>query len=350
MTLPLDGKKADVGVETTSINSTPASDTFYTATSVLSPDPHDLTSPLSPLPLDVPRSGNVKNTGDSNTGAGGALVDQQNEPVSEVPNDHARKIHPSHSKCNDSNVSAVLPSSLANEIDTYVQKALGANDKSTSFLDQNDVKTKVTQVQQEILGALFLSPIPAVDDSTHLQDCHATKGKTASTPIEAENNDLRKKDSQSVRSRLFNQNTKTVSRSPSPEVDVSEPSPEVKILLFSETESSDPTNIDNGVSGSLNNNMFLDNGNTKDNTQDFVDVHSGLQKNATEASSEWYPGLGIKEKSALIPPEADIEKAAEVLLRLREKSEEDNVSISEQVCLQLTVNSIIIPKNITGMK
>lgn len=346
MTLPLDGKKADVGVETVSINSTPASDTFYTATSVLSPDPHDLTSPLSPLPLDVPRSGNVKNTGDSNTGACGALVDQQNESVSEVPIDDVRKIHPSHSKCNDSNVSAVQPSSLANEIDTYVQKALGTNDKNTSHLDQN-VKCKVTQVQQEVLGALVLSPIPSLHDSTHSQDSHATKGRTASTPIETEtNHDLRKKDSQSVRSRLLNKNIKTVSRSSSPGADVSESSPEAKkILSFSDTESSHPypSNVDNGVSGSLNNNVILDNGNTKENTQDVVtDVHSGsqynsgdndLQKNITEASSEWYPGLGIKEKSELIPPEADIEKAAEVLLRLREKSGEGNASINEQVCL-----------------
>uniref|UniRef100_A0A0P4WG05 Kinesin motor domain-containing protein n=1 Tax=Scylla olivacea TaxID=85551 RepID=A0A0P4WG05_SCYOL len=344
LTLPLDGKKADVGVETTSINSTPASDTFYTATSVLSPDPHDLTSPLSPLPLDVPRSGNVKNTGDSNTGACGALVDQQNEPISEVPNDDARKIHPSHSKCNEINVSAVQPRSLANEIDTCVQNALGTNDKSMSHLDQNDIKSKVIQVQQEVLGALLLSPIPSLDDSTHPQDCHATEGKTASTPIEAESNhDLRKNDSQSVRSRLLNKNIKTVSRSSSPGADISESSPGVKkVLSFCDTESSHsyPSNIDNGVSRSLNNNMLLDNGNTKENTQDFADVHIGsqynsgdndLQKNVTEASSEWYPGLSIKEKSELIPPEADIEKAAEVLLRLREKSDEGNTSINEQI-------------------
>ncbi|XP_037786523.1 kinesin-like protein Klp98A [Penaeus monodon] len=52
---PLPGEKGR-SKGNSSVNSTPASDTFYTATSVLSPDPRDLISPLSPLPLDVPPS------------------------------------------------------------------------------------------------------------------------------------------------------------------------------------------------------------------------------------------------------------------------------------------------------
>ena len=344
LTLPLDGKKEDVGVETTSINSTPASDTFYTATSVLSPDPHDLTSPLSPLPLDVPRSGNVNNIGNSNSGVCGALVDKQNELVSEVPNEDARKIDIPHSKCNNINVSDVKSRFLVKEVDTCVQKALETDNKDMSHLDQNAlVASKINQIQQEILGDLFLSPIHKVNDSTHSQDCHTIKGKKASTPIEAESNcDLKIKDSQSVKSRLHGKNIKTASSCSSPLAGLSEPSEIKKTLSYSDIESPQPCNIDNEFSVSLNNNVFPDNGNTKDNIQKFTDVNSGshysdeerdLQKKVTQASPEWCLGLSIREKSELISQEAEMEKAAEVLMRLREKSDEGSVSICEQVCL-----------------
>lgn len=347
LTLPLDGKKEDIGVETTSINSTPASDTFYTATSVLSPDPLDFTSPLSPLPLDVPRSGNVRNIGNSDTGACGALNDKQNELVSEVPNDDAKKNYLPHSKCNDINVSAVQHRFLVEEIDNCVQETLETDDKAMSQLDQNDfVASKVSEVKQEAFGALLLSPIHTLEDSTHSQDCHSIQGKTASTPIEAESNcDFKKKDSQSVKSRLHGKNKKIVSRSSSLEADISVLPPEIKkVLSYSNTESPHtyPCSVDNEVSVSFNNNIFPDNGNTKEYRQVFAHINSGshysfedhdIQKNDMKASSEWYPGLNIKEKSELISQETEVEKATEVLIRLRERSDEASVSISEQVCL-----------------
>lgn len=350
LTLPLDGKK-DTGVETTSINSTPASDTFYTATSVLSPDPQDLNSPLSPLPLDVPHSGNIRNNGNLNTGACGALDDKQNELVSEVPINDARKIDPPHSKCNDINVSAVQNRFIVEKGDNCDQKTIETDNSDMSHMDQNDFDaSKASEIKPEAFGALLLSPIHTFEDSTHSQDYHTIQGKTASTPIEVESKcDFKKNDSLSVKSRRHAENKKTVSRSSSTRADISEPSQEIKRLLSYGSSDSPPThpcNVDNEVSVSLNNNIFPDNGNTKEYPPDVAQVNRvsryssedyDLQNSDMQASSEWYPGLNIKEKSELIPQEAEVEKATEVLIRLREKSEEASISINEQVCLYLFI-------------
>ncbi|XP_050738525.1 kinesin-like protein KIF16B [Eriocheir sinensis] len=334
LTLPLGGNKEDVGVETISINSTPASDTFYTATSVLSPDPHDLTSPLSPLPLDVPHSGNVKNAENSNAGACGALVDKQSEIVSEVPIEDVKKVKFPYSK-NDSNIRSSRHTLSAKDGSFCGINALRINDKDTSDLVENDslVASPANQVAQETsFGAFLLSPIHMHEDSIHSQDFHGMQGKAASTPLREElRSESKIKDSQSVKSRL---NGRSSSHS--------EPSSEVpKTSSYSDADElrAYPCGTDNEHSESFNNNVFLDNGNQKcshDVSHIRKESKYALEDNVTQNddspdSSDWYPGLSIREKSELISQEIEVGKAAEVLMRLRARSNESDISIGEQI-------------------
>lgn len=346
LTLPLGGTKEDVGVEALSINSTPASDTFYTATSVLSPDPHDLTSPLSPLPLDVPHSGNVKSTENSNTGARGALVDKQSESISEVPIEDVTKAKLPHSK-NDNNITSsqhILP---AKGDSSCAHGALRMNGRGRSYSADNDslVSSKASHVEQEAsFGALLLSPIHMHEDSILSQDFHGMQGKAASTPLrEDTSNRSKTTHSQSVKSRLDVKGKNIISRSCSLQAGLSEPSSEApKTLSHSDADKlhTCPHGIDNENSEAFNNNVVSGNGNSEcshDVSLSSKESQHVLRDNITQNddspnSSDWYPGLSIREKSELLSQEIEIGKAAEVLMRLRQRSDESDVSISEQVC------------------
>lgn len=341
LTLPLGGNKEDVGVETISINSTPASDTFYTATSVLSPDPHDLTSPLSPLPLDVPRSGNVKNAENSNTGACGALIDKQSEIVSEVPIEDVKKVKLPCSK-NDSNIRSTQHTLSAKDGSSCGLNALRIDDKDTGDVENDSVVegTANRAAQETSFGAFLLSPIHMHEDSIHSQDFHGIQGKAASTPLREElKNESKIKNSQSVKSRVNGRSSS-----------LSEPYSEVpKTLSYSDADElhAYPCGTDNEHSESLNNNVFLDNGNQK-SSHGVSHIHKEskyspedniTQNDDSPDSSDWYPGLSIREKSELISQEIEVGKAAEVLMRLRERSNESDISIGEQVCQRSLVNT-----------
>lgn len=330
------GNKEDVGVEATSINSTPATpDTFYTATSVLSPDRHDLTSPLSPLPLDVPRSGNVKNNESSNAGACSALVDKQSETVPEVPIEDAKKVKLPCSM-NESNTRSSLLTLPGKDDSSCAHKALKINDKDAGSLVENDslVASTANQVAQEApFGAFLLSPIHVLDDSIHSQNFHGMQGTKASTPLRGEiGSETKSKESQSVKSRLCVRSSS-----------LSETSSEVpRSLSYSDANKlrTYPCSTDNENSETFNNNIFPANGNPEcshDVSHSHTESKYALEDNITQNddspdSSDWYPGLSIREKSELISQEIEVGKAAEVLMRLRQRSNESDVSIGEQVC------------------
>lgn len=338
LTLPLSENKEDAGVETPSINSTPASDTFYTATSVLSPDPHDLTSPLSPLPLDVPHLGNIKNTENSNTGACGALVDKQSD-VFEVPIEDVKKIRTPHSK-NYSNISCSQFTLPVKDNISSSHKTQRRNDEDASCLPDSG---KARQVEQDAsYSALLLSPIHIAEDFIHSQDFHSMHGKAASTPYREE----------IVKPRLDRESKNIISRSCSLQADLSEPSLQVpKTLSQSDAVThKHPYSVDNESSESINNNIHFGNGNP-DCSQDFSHIskesHCIVEDNAKQNegspdSSDWYPGLSIREKSELISQETEVGKAAEVLMRLRERRNDSDISIGEQVCYRLQLDISIM--------
>lgn len=338
------GNKEGAGVESLSVNSTPASDTFYTATSVLSPDPHDLTSPMSPLPLDVPRSGNVKNVENSITGACGALGDKNSGIVSEVPIEDVEKLKIPSSK-NDSDISSYQQTLPAKSDGPCAHKGLRVNGKDANHLTEDDSQVAGTTSHLghgPSFGACLLSPIHLLEDSIHSQDFHGIKEKTTSTPLRGDiRSESKTKDPQSVKSRL---DAKSISRSCS----VGEPSQVTKVLSYGDADHPHtcPGNTDNENHQSFNNNVLPDNGNPEcsrdvshisNEPQYLLEDH--ITQNGDSPDSDWYPGLSIKEKSELISQEIEVGKAAEVLMRLRQRTDESDISIREQVCYRPQLNN-----------
>ncbi|XP_042242970.1 kinesin-like protein Klp98A isoform X2 [Homarus americanus] len=354
LTLPLVGEKEDSAADSNSVNSTPASDTFYTATSVLSPDPRDLTSPLSPLPLDVPHSGTEKDKDSLSKGAHGAFVDERNDIASKVPKEEDAKAYDvSHFERDDIDMCASVYKSPSASDAGCVSEAFQAHDKDVSHPGQKllspENNSEFEGASNTVdIAALLTSPILQVGDPLQPQRSPAVSLEATSTPIKKGGAHELRIGFQNINTNLDDEDKREYSSSYLCKVTVNEFAPELNCassINTSRNPDTCPSEIDNNNFKSDNNNSSSGNGNmegskpqeheTEKNNVSRCPATSvgdnGMPSNETEASSTWYSGVERSEGSALIPPETEVERANEVLLRLRENSDNSNISITEKI-------------------
>ncbi|XP_071517126.1 kinesin-like protein Klp98A isoform X2 [Panulirus ornatus] len=352
LTLLLAGDKEESGVASNSVNSTPASDTFYTATSVLSPDPHDLTSPLSPLPLDVPHSETEKDKEGLSKGAHGAFVDERCNFVSKVPKEDTKtcdipqvereEIGMCVSVYKSSN--AIDAENVSQAILTDSEDVIHTNQRLSPVVNDNELEGTAKTVDN---GVLLASPILQVDDHLQPRGSPAVGTEATSTPIKAVDTLSLRKADMIVKTEVYEEDKKTNSGAYSDKVIVRESLFGVNSLI-PDNDSGKPDRVipcmDNENSESHNNNKSVKNGNTQGNhLQKFEtkvkDMSGDPSYSLEDASmlgdqtetSTWYSGRDVSEGSALISPQAEVAKAAEVLMRLRESDDKSNVSVNEKI-------------------
>ncbi|KAK3871433.1 hypothetical protein Pcinc_023420 [Petrolisthes cinctipes] len=342
LTLPLVGEKEDEGGASGSINSTPASDTFYTATSVLTPDPRDLTSPLSPLPLDTPHSGHGKSSESLQSGTKGAFVDNRQDDVPKVPKGYEGESNLSHfEKDDDELCTSVYKSPRTSNRDGETQEC---NTRPQEIVSQsiNNNHNEDASFGLDI-GTLLTSPILVANDVHKPQGSPAVGTEATSTPIRSGCQQGSRHNMCGMKA-YFPEDMKPTSCS-TPVTTTDASSGDGNSSSCNSAKANIFSSVDNGNCESHNNNVS-GNGNEHNNilgdyeaallpvqkTKSSSVGDSGMPSEDSEASSAWYSGLGVREKSALISPSDDLTKANEVLMRLREKSRESNVSIQEKIC------------------
>lgn len=333
----------------TSVNSTPASDTFYTATSVLSPEPRDLISPVSPLPLDGPPTECVKERKELNQGGHGAFVNEKSDSILEVPKDKYVSGDLSQMKGEEPSASAArnLPHTLKCDGEELVSKNIrvvaGEIPRTPDY---------TSAIAKDNLAALLTSPILQVEGERIPHGSPVVGGAATSTPIKVSGSHGLRKGSVDILNQAEAEDKKETLTSYSYKASGNESSYEV-YSAPSDSCSSDqnvpPSCVDNNNRQLDNNNKGCANGNVENQSQ--VDVNqksidnegsSGTEGKAVvnkeyEKSAVWHSGLeDVCESSALISPEAEVAKASEVLLRLREGSEKQDTSVSEQVSTLFT--------------
>lgn len=344
LTLPLPGDKEDPRMGNTSVNSTPASDTFYTATSVLSPEPRDLISPVSPLPLDGPPTECVKERKELNQGGHGAFVNEKSDSILEVPKDKYVSGDLSQMKGEEPSASAArnLPHTLKCDGEELVSKNIrvvaGEIPRTPDY---------TSAIAKDNLAAFLTSPILQVEGERIPHGSPVVGGAATSTPIKVSGSHGLRKGSVDILNQAEAEDKKETLTSYSYKASGNESSYEV-YSAPSDSCSSDqnvpPSCVDNNNRQLDNNNKGCANGNVENQSQ--VDVNqksidnegsSGTEGKAVvnkeyEKSAVWHSGLeDVCESSALISPEAEVAKASEVLLRLREGSEKQDTSVSEQI-------------------
>lgn len=352
-----------------SVNSTPASDTFYTATSVLSPDPRDLISPLSPLPLDAPPLECVKEKKEQNQGGHGAFVNEKSDYVLEVPKDNYVRGDLSLARGEEPLPSAVKSLKCEGE-------ELPSKNIKTDAEEIPRTPDCTSAIAKDKLAAFLTSPILQVEGE-RIPHGSPIAGAATSTPIKVSGSQGLKKGAIDILSPAEADDKKETLTSYSYKASGNESSYEVYSApsdSYSSDQNVPQACVDNNNRQLDNNNKGCANGNFENQGQ--VDINqkstdtegsSGTQDKAIvnkeyEKSTVWHSGIeDVCESSALISPEAEVAKASEVLLRLREGSEKQDTSVSEQVSavfakiyffiiIQLTILSIgVVNRGLAGI-
>lgn len=349
LTLPLVGEKDDEGGTSGSVNSTPASDTFYTATSVLTPDPRDLTSPLSPLPLDTPHSGLGKGNESLASGTRGAFVDDRQDDVPKVPTGDAGESNLSYFEKDDDDelcTSVYKSPPRTSNRDGVPRKGNTHHPQevASKLVNNNDLEGTSPGLD---IGALLTSPILVANDVCKPQGSPAVDTEATSTPIRSGDQQVSRNNLCAVKA-YFHEDMKPTSLS-TPVTTADAGCGEANSSNSNLAKANVFSSVDNGNCESHNNNVS-GNGNEDNDIigayeAELVPVRkiksksvgdSGMTSDVSKASLAWYSGLDVRERSALISPHDDLTKANEVLMRLREESRESNVSIQEKVGKQHT--------------
>lgn len=350
MTLPLTGEKEDPRVGNSSVNSTPASDTFYTATSVLSPDPRDLTSPLSPLPLDVPHTEYVKEKEELSQGGHGAFVNEKSDCILKVPRDNYLRDDLSQFKKKDSSTALHKHPTTSQGRNLTISPNCENKEHLTTSVRKYTTEVPRTPdcdsaVNKDNLAAFLTSPILLVEGD-RVQQGSPVVGTATSTPIKVAGAHGFRKASLDLASPSDMGDKKDILTSYSYKASGNESSFEV-YSAPSQSGSSDanvPSPCVDNNNRHLDNNNRCGNGNVE--VQSPVNINQKSEQSEESSSSEdkgvvnreyekssvWHSGLeDVCESSALISPEAEVAKASKVLMKLREGSDRSDTSVDEQV-------------------
>ncbi|XP_069942470.1 kinesin-like protein Klp98A isoform X2 [Cherax quadricarinatus] len=350
LTLPLVGERENSAAASNSVNSTPASDTFYTATSVLSPDPHDLTSPLSPLPLDVPHSATELHKEESSKCVLGAFGDEKNNFPSEVPTEDTVDFDvTSHFETGDIDICASVYKSPS-VIDSENVSCIFPPDDSDAISQDQKLLPAINYANLEgASNTVNISTSPVLQDGGHLKfPGSPIESEATSTPIRAGSTRALKKGFGSTSNQLHDGDKRENSSLCLYKVKVKKLACDLNsapLNIISDNPDSSVSEIDNDISESDNNNCSSGNGNKEGNQSQKHESHykcidgnpiarvkdSSALNNETDTSSVWFSGVDRSEGSALISPDTEAAKAAEVLLRLRDNTDNSNVSINEKI-------------------
>lgn len=350
LTLPLLNEKEDPGGGI-SCNSTPASETFYTATSVLSPDIRDLTSPWSPLPIE--RSLSEMREGEGLGAACKSFAQGNCDLPPKVPKSDCGVTEGiSHFERDDDLCSSVYKSPSASKIEdvSYLGDVLSSENISENNLNLNQIAKVRDNNSCDILGLQGspTSPILQTGDHPHSQDSPGVEGAATSTPVKLRcSQGIRKED---CRRKMYidEKNKESCVALPTDyEGNYNEFTKSENAAVITNASDSNRQSIVYNVEANANNNFRTSkNGNAdacmafeeevrkeNDNLTEVTDCEGDTRLVNDEGESLlWHPGLeNICKSSVLISPDADVTKAAEVLIRLRENEDKSNMSMEEKI-------------------
>ncbi|KAK7073370.1 hypothetical protein SK128_016700 [Halocaridina rubra] len=342
LTLPLLNEKEDAGGGI-SCNSTPASDTFYTATSVLSPDVRDLTSPWSPMPLEGSNSGMDKEKCESLKMAYGAFAEDISDdlPIKVPEEDEVIEENLSHFERDDDLSSSVYKSPCTSITDTASPDIIANSDIASGETQsaESTGKDKVGAcensglVDESNLVGLTTSPIPQGSDRFHPLNSPGADLAATSTPVKAKNPSVKRDLCYNTKLQIGDNISQNLSASAPCDTNLNEFARAFSSSAYVENSSNPYSESSTcNLEANANNNIrTIGNGNNE-----VCELVSGAENSRLSCedsdSSPWHSGLeGVSKRSTLISPHAEVAKANEVLLRLRENADKSDASINEQI-------------------